>query len=58
MKKNVGIYNQNEDININSSFGDMSSIMITPDQIFNNFNLMDDDDNAAVGGDKGGYNLD
>jgi hypothetical protein len=28
-----------------SSFGDMSSIMIRPDQIYNNnFNLLDDDD--------------
>ncbi len=27
-----------------SSFGDVSSIMIMPDQIYNNFNLLDDED--------------
>ena len=40
-----------------SSFGDVSSIMIMPDQIYNNFNLLDDEeeninglDDVAVGG--------
>ena len=27
-----------------SSFGDVSSIMIQPDQHYNNFNLLDDED--------------
>ena len=32
-----------------SSFGDVSSIMIMPDQIYNNnFNLLDDDENSPV----------
>ena len=30
--------------NFESSFGDVSSIMIMPDQIYNNFNLLDDDE--------------
>jgi hypothetical protein len=30
-----------------SSFGDVSSIMIMPDQIYNNFNLLDDDENVS-----------
>lgn len=32
-----------------SSFGDVSSIMIMPDQIYNNFNLLDDEEEAAHG---------
>ena len=27
-----------------NSFGDMSSIMITPDQMYNNFNLLEDEE--------------
>jgi hypothetical protein len=35
----------------NNSFGDMSSIMIMPDQIYNNnFNLLDDDDEESAAG--------
>jgi hypothetical protein len=30
--------------NYESSFGDVSSIMIMPDQIYNNFDLLEDDD--------------
>ena len=30
-----------------SSFGDVSSIMIKPDQIYGNFNLLEDDDQIA-----------
>jgi hypothetical protein len=34
-------------LNAESSFGDVSSIMIMPDQIYNGFNLLDDDELAA-----------
>lgn len=30
---------------VENSFGDVSSILIMPDQIYNNFGLLDDDEN-------------
>lgn len=36
--------------NVESSFGDVSSIMIMPDQLYNNFNLLEDEDTATGAG--------
>jgi len=33
-------------LNYESSFGDVSSIMIMPDQMYNNFNLMEDENDV------------
>jgi len=39
-----GLKNEEQAHMYESSFGDVSSIMIMPDQIYNNFNLLEDDD--------------
>jgi hypothetical protein len=42
-------------LNYESSFGDVSSIMIMPDQMYNNFNLLEDegDNNDQQNNNKG-----
>ena len=40
----VSVSGQKEPVHVDSSFGDVSSIMIKPDQIYNNFNLLDDEE--------------
>jgi hypothetical protein len=36
-------------MNVESTFGDVSSIMIMPDQIYGNFNLMEDEEQVTPG---------
>ena len=44
----IGCQNEKEQqllmMNVESSFGDVSSIMIAPDQMYGNFNLLEDED--------------
>ena len=35
-------------MNYDSSFGDVSSIMIMPDQMYNNFNLLEDEEQEGA----------
>lgn len=41
-----GLKTEEQAVMYESSFGDVSSIMIMPDQIYNNFNLLEDEERS------------